>query len=212
MNNDIPVQSQTRGAHEAEDTVDYDYAAADVNLDPNHADVDLDSDPFADDLSKELSHAAPKTWINRTTLVVGGLVLIVGGFLGGVQVQKHYGKSSSTAATPNLAQLRSQFARGGEGGFGGGGFAGGGSGTPTGRASAAPAAQTGKITLVDGSTIYVTLPNGTVLTVTTNSGTKVSVATSSKVSALKKGQTVTITGGTPDSTGKLTATSVTATK
>jgi hypothetical protein len=206
MNNDIPVQSQTRGAHEAEDTVDYDYVPA--------ADVNLDSDPFADDLSKELTHAAPKTWVNRTTLVVGGLVLIVGGFLGGIQVQKHYGKSSTPSAASNLAALRSQFARGGEGGGAAGGRGGfpTGAGTPTGSATSAAAAQTGKITLVDGSTIYVTLPDGTVLTVTTNSRTKVSVAATSKVGALKKGQTVTITGGTPDSTGKLTATSVTATK
>jgi hypothetical protein len=200
MNNDIPVQSQTRGAHEASDEYAYEPTT----------DVNLDSDPFADDLSKELSHAAPKTWVNRTTLVIGGLVLIVGGFLGGVQVQKNYGKSSSASTTPNLAQLRSQFGRGGEGGnaAAGGGFPGAGTGTR----GAAPAPQTGKITLVDGSTIYVTLSDGTVLTVSTSSKTQVSVATTSKVSALKKGQTVTIVGSTPDSTGKVTATSVTATK
>ncbi|HEY1487063.1 MAG TPA: hypothetical protein VGF84_13230 [Micromonosporaceae bacterium] len=202
MNNDIPVQSQTRGAHEASDEYAYEPTT----------DVNLDSDPFADDLSKELSHAAPKTWVNRTTLVIGGLVLIVGGFLGGVQVQKSYGKSSSTSATPNLAQLRSQFGRGGEGGnaAAGGGFPGAGTGATGTRGAATP--QTGKITLVDGSTIYVTLSDGTVLTVSTSSKTQVSVATTSKVSALKKGQTVTIVGSTPDSTGKVTATSVTATK
>jgi hypothetical protein len=197
---EIPVQSDTRGAHEAEPEFDgdYGYTATDVNL---------DSDPFADDLSEELSHAAPKTWINRTTLVVGALVLIVGGFLGGIQVQKHYGKSSSTSATPNLANLRSQFAgRGGEGGFPGAGTA---TAAPN---TAAAAPETGKIKLVDGSTIYVTLSDGTVVTVTTTKSTKVTTATTTKASALKAGQTVTIVGGTPDSTGNQTATSITATK
>jgi hypothetical protein len=210
---DIPVQSVTRGAHEADTETeadfdgDYGYTATDVNL---------DSDPFADDLSKELSHAAPKTWVNRTTLVVGGLVLIVGGFLGGIQVQKHYGKASTPSAASNLAALRSAFAGRGAagGGFGAGGGAGAGAGTTgTGtRGAATPAPETGTIKLVDGSTIYVTLPDGTILTVATTKSTKVSTATTSKVSSLKAGQSVTIVGGTPSSTGNLTATSVTATK
>jgi Domain of unknown function (DUF5666) len=247
---DIPTQAQSRGAHSSDDDSSYDTADFEVGesdaayesdapydsdaahdapfepqgdyVDPPSG-VDLDSDPFADDLTKELAHAAPKTWFNRTTMVIGGLVLIVGGFLGGIQVQKHYGSSASTNTLANArANAASLFGRGGEGGTGGfggtggtGGFGGtGGTGTTggAGRGTAtAAAAQTGKITLVDGSTIYVTLANGNVLIVKTNSSTKVSVSTTSKVSALKAGETVSI-GGTPDSSGNVTATSVTATK
>jgi hypothetical protein len=225
---EIPVQSQTHGAHEYDQDQDlesyddtYGYAPTEAPTEPlaeTPSDVDLDSDPFADDLSKELSHAAPKTWVNRTTLVVGALVLIVGGFLGGIQVQKHYGKSAAPSAASTVASLRSAFARGGAGGAGGfpgagGGTAGGatgGTGARGGTAAAAP--ETGTIKLVDGSTIYVTLSDGTILTVTTNGSTKVSTATTTKVSALKVGQSVTIVGGTPDSSGNVTATSVTAAK
>jgi hypothetical protein len=247
---DIPTQSSSRGAHEAEDEYSYDpssyeaapydaasYETAPLGSDADdeapaaddtasfeplaaHSDVDLDSDPFADDLSKELAHAAPKTWFNRTSIVIGGLVLIVGGFLGGIQVQKHYGSSSSAnSAANNIANLRAQFQRGGAGRTGGtgtGGFPGFGGGTGTGGTGtgtgAAAAAQTGTVKFVDGTTIYVTLANGNVLTVKTDGTTKVTTSTASKLSALKAGQTVTIGGGTPDATGNMTATSVTATK
>jgi hypothetical protein len=208
---EIPVQSSTYddpdayGEHALTDEPRFDETVESASV------VDLDSDPFADDLSRELALAAPKTWFNRTTVVIGGLALIVGGFLGGVQVQKHYGSSSGSTS---LANLRSQFARGatGRGGEGGGGFLGGGgfpTGTPT--ATAAPA-ETGTIKLVDGTTIYVTLADGTILTVKTTDATKVTTSSSTKVGTLKAGDTVTIAGGTPDSTGNMTATSVTKTK
>ena len=209
---EVPVQSKVRGAH-----------GADTDAFPPGG-VDLDSDPFADDLTSELAHAAPRTWVNRTTVAIGGLVLIVGGFVGGVQVQKHYGGSSATSSANQLAAARrnagSFFGRGGTGGrgdAGGGGFGGApgtgaataGGGTTT---SAGSGAQTGTVKLIDGSTIYVSLPNGDVLTVKTTKSTKVSVATSSTVSALKPGEAITVLGGAPDSSGNVTATSVSATK
>ena len=184
---DIPTQAQSRGAHSSDDSSDdaaYDTAdfevrdadaAHDAPFEPEDgyvdppSGVDLDSDPFADDLTKELAHAAPKTWFNRTTMVIGGLVLIVGGFLGGIQVQKHYGTSGSSAAT-NIADLRNQFARSGGGARGEGNFPGLGSGAGAGATAAA--AQTGTVKFVDGTTIYVTLADGTVLTVKTDGSTK----------------------------------------
>jgi Cu/Ag efflux protein CusF len=224
---EIPVQAPTRGAHEAgEEYDDQDTGAQDAGAQEAGeqetaeqptadygsagSDVDLDSDPFADDLSKELTHAAPKKWINRTTLVVGGLVLIVGGFLGGVQVQKHYGKTSTASPASAFANLR---AAGGFTGRNGEGFPAG--GRPNGGASTAPTAapaQTGTVKLVDGSTIYVTLADGTILTVSTSKSTKVSVATTSKLGALKAGQKITVVGSTPDSSGNVKATAVTASK
>lgn len=69
--------------------------------------------------------------------------------------------------------------------------------------------NSGKVTLVDGTTIYVTLASGDVLTVKTTASTKVSVGAVTKVSGLKAGESVTVTGPT-DSSGNVTATSISA--
>ncbi|HEY9483021.1 MAG TPA: hypothetical protein VIR00_08665 [Micromonosporaceae bacterium] len=210
------VTTTSRGAHAVDDVEFADGFASGSNA---RETIDLSADPFADDLTAELQAAAPKPWHNRATVVLGALVLIVGGFLGGVQVEKHYGKTT-TAANARAALSRFANARGGAGGIGGfgRGAGSGGTGTGGGTASAAPSTtsggtsaqtNTGKITLVDGSTIYVTLASGDVLTVKTTSATNVSVGSVSKVSGLAAGQSVTVTGPT-DSSGNVTATSITA--
>jgi hypothetical protein len=158
-------------------------------------------------------------WHNRATYILGALALVVGGFLGGVQVQKHFGTNPAASARANAAAA---FAagRGGGAGFGRGGGTGAGTGTggTTPGAGAAPTASagaagiqtnTGKVTLVDGTTVYVTLASGDVLTVKTTSTTKVSVGSITKVSGLNVGQSVTVTGPT-DSSGNVTATSISA--
>src|SRR4051794_10898686 len=53
--------------------------------------VDLDDDPFADDLSEQLAAKAPRRLANRGTVVLAGLVLVIGGFVAGAQVEKHFG-------------------------------------------------------------------------------------------------------------------------
>ncbi|HZE00071.1 MAG TPA: hypothetical protein VE132_18120 [Micromonosporaceae bacterium] len=208
------VATAPRGAHAVDDVEFIDGFASGNNA---REAVDLSADPFADDLTAELAAAAPKPWHNRATVVLGALVLIVGGFLGGVQVEKHYGKTT-TAANARAALSQFANARGGAGGTGGFGRGAGTGGTGSDTASAAPSTasgsssaqtNTGKITLVDGTTIYVTLASGDVLTVKTTSTTKVSVGSVGKVSGLKAGQSVTVTGPT-DSSGNVTATSITA--
>jgi hypothetical protein len=191
--NDVPTQSITiGGAHHDGDRSEVE-----------RSDVDLSSDPFADDLTHELAVAAPKHWRNRATLVIGGLVIIVAGFLGGIQVQSHYGTTGTASSTAGPA------------GFGGGTFPGreGATGTGAGGASSgattAADTTTGTIKLIDGSTIYVQLANGDVVTVKTSTKTSVSVAASSTASKLKAGQKVTV-GGAADSSGNVTATTVTA--
>lgn len=170
--------------------------------------VDLTTDPFADDLQAELAAAAPKKWHDRATYILGALALLVGGFLAGVQVEKHYGATS--AADARNSALASAFANGGFGGRGFGGRGGAGA-TPSASASTPATSQalTGKITLVDGTTIYVTLASGDVLTVRTNATTKINVGTATKVSQLKAGETVTVTGPA-DSSGNVTAVSITS--
>ncbi|MEU8615489.1 hypothetical protein AB0C29_46655, partial [Actinoplanes sp. NPDC048791] len=44
-----------------------------------------------DGLASALAKAAPRRWWNRGTLVLGAFALLLGGFLGGLEVQKHYG-------------------------------------------------------------------------------------------------------------------------
>lgn len=186
---------------------------SDLHLKTPPGAVDLSADPFADDLHAELAAAAPKQWRNRTTLWLGALALVVGGFLGGVLTEKHFGASAATDA--RTAAIQQFLNGGGAGGFGGGRRgAGGASAAPTsaassGSGSAAVQTNSGTIKLIDGTTVYVGLAGGDVLTVQTTSATKISVGSATKLSQLKVGQSVTVTGPT-DATGQVTATSITA--
>jgi hypothetical protein len=177
-----------------------------------------DADPEderADGLAEELAHAAPKRWWNRGTVVLAGLVLLAGGFVGGLQAQKHWGTASTASGFP------AGFGAGAAGRYGGGtgrtgaGTYGGGTGQGTGQSGAAtaPAATgtTGTVKLVDGSTIYVQTSDGNVVTVNTNGKTTVSAATKSTLKSIKAGQTVTVQGAA-GSDGTVTATSVTTSK
>jgi hypothetical protein len=177
--------------------------------------VQADDAEDHDDLAAELAKAAPKRWWNRGTLVLGAVALLVGGFLGGAQVQKHWG---TAATTSNRAAGFGNFNRNAAGGgypgaAGGAGRTGGGFGTGAGAApsAAAAAATTGTVKLVDGTTIYVQTASGDLITVRTTGKTTVQTATKSSVKDVKAGQTVTVQG--PAGTdGTVTATSVTAGK
>ncbi|GID91855.1 hypothetical protein Adi01nite_12670 [Amorphoplanes digitatis] len=172
---------------------------APVGAEPSAVDRD-------DDLAAELARAAPRRWWNRGTLVLGATALLLAGFLGGLQVQRHYG-TSATAATgrPNGGT--------GTGGAraGGYGFPGGTGGLPGGAAPTAAAAAgptTGKVKLVDGTTIYVETADGTVVTVRTGGDTAVRTAKPGKIKDVKAGDTVSVQGATA-ADGTVTATAVT---
>ncbi|GLY06317.1 MULTISPECIES: hypothetical protein [Actinoplanes] len=154
-------------------------------------------------LSAELAAAAPKRWWNKGTVVLGVGLLLMGGFLGGVQAQKQWGTSSASAAGP-----------GGSGGGRSGGFPSGmsASGAPGGggfgQQQAASSDTAGKVKLVNGTTIYVETEDGSVVTVKTGAGTTVSTAEKGKLSDVKAGDSVTVEGDTADD-GSVTATTVT---
>jgi hypothetical protein len=167
-----------------------------------------------EDLASELAKAAPRRWWNRGTLVLGAVAVLLAGFLGGLQVQKHWG----TAATASNQTGTAGFNRnttGGYQGFPGGAGRPGGFGTGTGSGAAASAsaaaATTGTVKLVDGSTIYVQTPDGDVVTVKTTGKTSVQTSAKSSLKNIKAGQTVTVQGPA-GSDGTVTATSVTSGK
>jgi hypothetical protein len=177
-----------------------------------------------DGLAEELAHAAPKRWWNRGTVVLAGLVLLAGGFVGGVQVQKNWGSTQSRgsgfpaggfaagAANGGAGRYGGGTGRGGAGAYGGGAFQPGGGASPQGgTATAASSGTTGTVKLVDGSTIYVQTPDGNLVTVNTNGKTTVSAASTSTLKSVKAGQKVTVQGAT-GSDGSVTATSVTTRK
>jgi hypothetical protein len=160
-------------------------------------------DDQPDVLADELAAAAPRRWWNRGTLVLGVVAVLLAGFLGGIQVQKHYGTTTATAGRAGAGAARFP---GYPGGFGGTGRTG---------ASAAPATGTtgtaGTVKLVDGDTLYVQTADGTVVTVRTSADTAVRSAAKAKLKDLKAGEPVTVAGAA-DAEGTVTATSVTAQK
>jgi len=145
----------------------------------------LDDDPFADDLSEQLAARAPRRLANRTTAVLGGLVLLVGGFVAGAPVEKNFGHMPAPASAAPTT-FPSAFRGGG-----------------------ANNATTGTVKLVDGTTVYVALANGDVVTVKTDSNTTVTQPGSLK--DLPVGATVTVTGQT-GSDGSVTATRIAKTR
>ncbi|GAB1640245.1 hypothetical protein [Krasilnikovia sp. MM14-A1259] len=177
-------------------------------------------DRRADDLASELARVAPRPWWNRGTVALAAAALLLGGFIGGLQVQKQWGTSGATAGRGGFGTGQGRgsgtgqnrgFGNGPEGPaagqFGGGAPAGGAPAGGTGTA-AAPV-TTGTVKLVDGSTIYVQTAGGDVLTVQTDAHTSISTATKSTVKNIKAGQSVTVQGPA-GADGTVAATAVTA--
>jgi hypothetical protein len=173
----------------------------------------LNTSPFEGDLAEELAaEPQPRRRLPSVTVLLGAGVLIVGGFVGGVQVDRHWGAKKSSDPAALIRQLAAgrggqSGGTGGAGGFGGG--FGGGAGTRgqgTGQGNGQGAGTTGTVKLVDGDVIYVQTPNG-IVRVRTSGSTKVTLARKSTVKALKAGSTV-VVQGTPGQDGTVTATSV----
>jgi hypothetical protein len=179
----------------------------------------LNSSPFEGDLAEQLAaEPRPRRRPPSVTALLGVAVLLVGGFVGGVQADRHWGTKKASDPTALINQLAAR--RGGQGGggaFGGGqgGQGGQGGGQDTGQAAGRGSGQggagggggtSGTVKLVDGSTIYVQTPNGIVRVKTTGS-TKVTIAKKSTTKALKAGSPVTVQGSAGQD-GTVTATSV----
>jgi Domain of unknown function (DUF5666) len=176
----------------------------------------LNTPPFEGDLAEELkADERPRRRPPSATVLLVAGVLLVGGFVGGVQADRHWGAKNSSDPAAVLGQLRRGTGQGGTQGQPGGGFGGFGSfggqngGQPGGQNGGTPTAgsgTSGTVKLVDGDTIYVQTPNGIVRVKTTGS-TKITVAKKATAKALKAGSKITVQGSAGQD-GTVTATSV----
>ena len=168
------------------------------------------------DISAELA-APPRRKLPWLSLVLFAGMIAGLAFAGGAYYQKYDGTAATSSAGAGFT-ARAGAAAGGtgtgrtgtgsassEGGFPSGGGAPGGT---AGGSSSSGSSTSGTVKLVDGSTIYLTTTSGSIIKVTTGSSTKITKTTTSKTSALLPGQTVTV-AGTTDSSGNVTATTVT---
>jgi hypothetical protein len=166
-----------------------------------HEPIDeMDPDDWLDepDEPDELPPRPRRRLLTPIPLALLAVLLIAGGFIGGVEIQK--GEESSAPAGGATAGAASRFAglRGGAAGSGagktatgggaGGGFpgAGAGAGRPT----------IGTVAYLAGNTLYVTNPEGNTVKVTTSAATSVTKSVKAKVNGIHPGETVTVTGAT----------------
>jgi hypothetical protein len=163
-------------------------------------------DPLTEELEdaplqeEELPPRPRRRLATRWTVASSVVILLALGFVGGVLVQR--GQQPAAGAGPQAA------AGAGAGqGFGAGRMGQGAAGAGDG-GGAAPVA--GKVSSVDGSTLYVTTNDGTTVKVRTSSSAKVTRTAKSTVGAVHPGDTVVITGSTAAS-GTVTAADIIAT-
>ena len=175
------------------------------------------ADPFADDLDAQLAARAPGRWFNRATLVLAGLALLAVGFLGGAQVQKHFGAVPAGATQGQQGGAFAgggafgAFGAGGAGGAEGAGGAGGRNQSGNGGQTATASTRTGSVKLVDGNTVYLQTSDGQTVIVHTNGSTSVQLTHAGSLADLTPGTQVSVEG-TTGSDGSVTATKVSRAK
>jgi Domain of unknown function (DUF5666) len=140
--------------------------------------------PHDADLPAALAKAAPRRWTNRATPVLFGLLLLAGGFLGGVAVQRQWGATAPPASPASLPSAGAAVRR-----------------------DVPPEPTSGTLRSVTGSTLTLQTPAGRVLTVTLTGTTRVRRGTTA--ADLRTGEPVTVEGTTA-ADGTITATEVTA--
>lgn len=167
----------------------------------------LEVSPFESDLEAELAARPARTVRPGLTVYLGAGVLLVAGFVGGIQADKHWG-SGSSSATALPAGIASALRNGG-GGAGGAGRRSGAAGTPGGgqQQGFGGGATFGTVKLVDGTTVYVDTGAGGIVAVKTDGSTKINISRAGTVKDLPPGSTV-VVQGTPGSDGSVTASTI----
>jgi hypothetical protein len=123
------------------------------------------------------------------TLALIILAAAAAAFIGGIEAQKHWGKSSAASNGIPSAVAAAFAGRGFPGGTSSPGGAGG--GFPAGFGGNA---TTGTVTLIKGTTLYVTNAAGTTVLVKTSARSRVTKSVSGSVKTIHPGDSVTVTG------------------
>jgi hypothetical protein len=155
----------------------------------------------------ELPPRPRRRLLKPTPLALLGVLLVAGGFIGGVFVQKDQQSSSGSAAGTG-ASLASRFAAlRGAGASSIGKSAGGAPGAFPGAGAGAARATTGTVAYLAGNTLYVTSAEGNTVKVNTSPATRVMKAVTTEVRGIHPGETVSVTGAT-SSSGTVSAESI----
>jgi hypothetical protein len=154
------------------------------------------------DLAKELAaRSGGGRGVGKLTLLLVGLVLVVGGFAGGVVFNKATASAGTETAGP--AGQQGQF---GQGQFGPG-QQGAGNRTPPGGFGQDDGFVAGTIASVSGETVTVKLADGSTKQVKTSGSTTVTLSQKGTVAQLKSGDSVVVRGEATDD-GTVTAQSI----
>ncbi|GAA2607742.1 hypothetical protein SMC26_17760 [Actinomadura fulvescens] len=163
----------------------------------NEPDV-LETSPFKGDLDAELA-APPRPRLGPgPTAYLGAGILLVAGFLGGVQAEKAWSNGDPTQPAGRTYPGSQPSYAGGQRGFGGPGSLG---------SSGSGELTTGTIVKVVGNTVHLRTADGKTVKVTTSGATKVRVTKAGTVKDLKSGTSVVVRGSAAKD-GTVTATTV----
>lgn len=173
-------------------------------------DLDDERPDDGDLLDEEWLSAAPRR--SRTRMVLLGALVLAAAFLGGVQVQRHYGADSSAGTSSGglPTGMPSGFPAGGgfPGATTGGTTTGSGQGSGGGSGSSASSQVIGTVVSVTGDTWTVKDLGGTKHTITVDSETRIVREETVDPADVSTGTTVDISGA-PGSSGDVTATTIT---
>ncbi len=168
----------------------------------------LDDDDWVEEYEEQLPHRPRRRLVTPFNLSLLGVLLVAGGFIAGVLVEKGQ-TSSTTSAASGVAALARRAGATGTGTTGAssalrGLFGGAGGGATSANET------TGSVSLNDNGTLYITDSEGNTIKVVQASGGTVTRTAVSSVSAIHPGDTV-IVSGPKASDGTVTATSIRAT-
>jgi hypothetical protein len=171
---------------------------------------DIDEQGTGDLLDEEWLSGKPRR--SRARLVLLGALVLSATFLGGVEVQRHYGTSGSTGTSAGglPTGLPSGFPAGGfpGGGTPGGATTGTGQGTGTGSGASSSSQVIGTLVAVKGDTWTVKDLGGKKHTITVDTTTRIVREETVDPADVPTGTTVDVAGTTGDS-GDVAATTIT---
>jgi hypothetical protein len=152
--------------------------------------------PEDNELPGRLEATAPRQWRNRATPWLFAAVLLAGGFLGGVQVQKTWGKATTNSSGASQSARQTPGFTPPSGFSGGGGF----------RPGTESQETTGTLKSVTTSALTIRTSDGKTRTVKIAESTRIQQSVT--IAKLKPGRPITVQGSTA-ADGTVTATAVT---